>query len=158
MAGGFQVSGSVAPGASVTKGLLAITAAAAVPFRLVYLDITMDGGSSQFWPKFQLIRGTGSFTAPTGGTSFTPVAQNSGGYLNGANATAKIGTFTAELAAGSGTLLTPKNWYLPNQGGLTLAWPYQRDLEYSGGQILYLQAITPASFANNIAFNAEFEE
>jgi hypothetical protein len=154
----FTASGTVAPGASVTKGLMAITANGGVTGRVIALDIFMDGGSGQFWPKFQLIRGTGSFTAPTGGTSLTFGGGNAGGTAFSANAVAKLGTFTAELAAGSGTLYTLKNWYVPNQGGISLAWPYNRDLEVGNGQIIYLQAITPASFANNIAVNAEWEE
>lgn len=158
MAATFAVSTTVAPGASVTKGLLALTSGAFQPFRLVYLDLFMDGGSNQYWPKLQLVRGTGSFTAPTGGTSLTAYPGNGSGIISSSSVTAKSGTFTAELAAGTGTLQTLKNWYLPNQGGLSLPWPLGREIEAGASQILYLQVVTPASFANNISVNAEWEE
>jgi hypothetical protein len=155
----YDFTATVAPGASVTKGLIYLSAPSTADFRLIELEITMDGGATQFWPKFQWVQASGAFTAPTGGGAFTLAKANAEGYNLAAATTCKTGTFTAELAAGSGTLLTRRNEYILNQAGVYVQHPLDREPLYCpASNALYLQVITPASFANNIAINGSISE
>lgn len=158
MATTYTASATVAPGASATKGLFQLTTASTTPVRLCALDISMDGGASSFWPQFKLLRAAGSFTAATGGNSVTAQYANADGSLVAAQTTPKSGTFTAELAVGSGTLVTLTQWYLPNSSGLFYQWPLGRELVVPVSACLSLQTITPASFANNINVTVMWEE
>lgn len=158
MATTYTAAATVAPGASVTKGLYQLTTASTTPIRVCSLDISMDGGASSFWPQFKLLRAAGSFTAATGGNALTAQSANEAGSLVAAQTTPKFGTFSAELAVGSGTLVTLTQWYLPNSSGLFYQWPLGRELAVPVSACLSLQVITPASFANNINITCMWEE
>jgi len=150
---------AVAPGASVTKGILYLPAASTQPLRVVSLDISMDGSTSAtFWPLFEWQIWSGAFTAPTGGTAIT--ANKGNGEAQGKTALttgAKKGTFTAEITGGSN--FTTKSKYLPTGAALPYQWPLGREGIYvPGSAALYLRVTTPASFAQNIAVDAEIEE
>ena len=150
---------AVAPGASVTKGILYVPAASTQPFRVTSCDISMDGSSSAtFWPLFEWQIWSGAFTAPTGGTSLTTQKGNGESQNKAALTTgAKKGTFTAEITGGSN--FTTKSKYIPTGSALPYQWPLSREgLYVPESAALYLRATTPASFAQNIAIDVELEE
>ena len=149
----------VAPGASATKGLLYVPSPSTQAYRLVSLDISMDGSTSTaFWPLFEVQVWSGAFTAPTGGTAITAnkgngEAQNKTALVTGA----KKGTFTAEITGGSN--FTAKSKYLPTGSALPYQWPLGREgLYIPPSAALYVRVTTPASFAMNVAIDAETEE
>lgn len=162
MAATYDFSAVVAPGASVTKGLIYLPASSTVDFRLVELRISMDGGATQFWPKFQMVQGTSGFTAPTGGTTLTVSKANDASYGRASasvGSSGKFGTFTAEIAAGSGSLITRSNEFILNQAAEIVQSPLGREPWFCPiSNALYLQVVTPASFANNIAIYGVIEE
>jgi hypothetical protein len=151
---------AVAPGASVTKGLLAVTTGSTQPAIITALDISMDGSTSTtFWPLFEVLIFSGSYTAPTGGTSITLNKGNGEAQNKAAISTAKKGTFSAEAAVNTGAVFTAKSKYLPSGSVLPYQWPLGREgLYVPESCLLYVRATTPASFAQNIAIDAEVEE
>jgi hypothetical protein len=157
MAEVYDFTATVAPGASATKGLIYLASTAGQPFRIVELEISMDGGATTYWPKVNTLLFTGAFTAPTGGTTLVISKANDAAQGKTAATTGKFGTFTSE--ATGGTSVTRRGVYLPNSSPYPAQWPLGREPLYvpvSAG--LIIQVVTPAGFANNAAINGVIEE
>jgi hypothetical protein len=158
MAECYDFFANVAPGGSASNaGLLWLAATSTMDFTLVELEITMDGGSTQYWPYFQWQIWSGAFTAPTGGSVLTINKASAQSQSRAAVTTGKYGTFTASPTGG--TSITRNKVFYCNQSGEHVQWPLGREPYYcpvSGG--LFLMITTPASFANNIAIYGIIEE